>query len=177
MRLIDLTGQKFGRLTVIERAYPNTKNNRIKWLCKCECGKEKSIRAEDLRSGAIKSCGCLKRLSPGLGNMRNIIRAYKNRAKRRGLEYKLTDEQFAKITQQNCYYCGAKPNQIAKQLNGNGEYIYNGLDRTDNTKGYTIDNIVSCCGICNMAKQKLTIQEFDNWIEKIYKKRFGERNL
>ena len=40
----DLTGQKFGRLTVIKRA-ENTSNNQAQWICKCECGKEIKIKA------------------------------------------------------------------------------------------------------------------------------------
>lgn len=57
-KCIDLTGQKFGRLTVIERA--ENKGSKICWLCKCECGNEKVIRSSDLKSGKINSCGCLK---------------------------------------------------------------------------------------------------------------------
>lgn len=56
MELIDLTGKRFGRLTVIERA-PN-RGRRTMWRCKCQCGKEKVIRQEDLHSGKIVSCGC-----------------------------------------------------------------------------------------------------------------------
>lgn len=55
-RFIDLTGQRFGRLTVIERA-PNN-GRRTMWLCKCDCGNEKIIRQEDLHSGKTVSCGC-----------------------------------------------------------------------------------------------------------------------
>ena len=60
-KLIDLTGQKFGRLTVLEKD-----NNRITksgsyWLCKCECGKIKSIKSSSLRRGEIQSCGCLQK--------------------------------------------------------------------------------------------------------------------
>lgn len=55
--LIDLTGAKFERLTVIKRV-ANDKDNRAVWLCKCECGKEKSVRGKDLRRGQVKSCGC-----------------------------------------------------------------------------------------------------------------------
>lgn len=55
-RFIDLTGQRFGRLTVIERA-PN-KGKRTVWLCRCDCGNEKEIRQEDLHSGKTVSCGC-----------------------------------------------------------------------------------------------------------------------
>lgn len=60
----DLTGQKFGRLTVISRA-----NNHItsggniiaKWLCKCECGNTCEVSSQKLRSGRTNSCGCLSR--------------------------------------------------------------------------------------------------------------------
>jgi hypothetical protein len=55
-KFVDLTGQRFGRLTVIERA-PN-KGRRTMWLCKCDCGTEKVICQEDLHSGKTVSCGC-----------------------------------------------------------------------------------------------------------------------
>lgn len=55
---IDLTGQKFGRLTVISKA-ENPSEAHIKWLCKCECGNFITTRGTSLRSGITKSCGCL----------------------------------------------------------------------------------------------------------------------
>ena len=152
-------------------------------MCKCECGNEKIINGRHLRDGSIRSCGCLgretakanfakmvknRRLKSGLASMRTVIRTYKINAKNRGLEYKLTEKQFAKITKQNCYYCGAKPNNISKHPENFEDYIYNGLDRIDNDKGYTIDNVVPCCHQCNSAKRKLTLQEFKNWIKKVY---------
>lgn len=54
---IDLTGQKFGRLTVIDRA-PN-KNGRSAWNCICDCGNTIQVISKSLRSGNTKSCGCL----------------------------------------------------------------------------------------------------------------------
>ena len=56
--MIDLTGKKFGRWTVIERA-PSTSRN-AKWLCRCECGNEKIVPASVLRNGSSKSCGCYR---------------------------------------------------------------------------------------------------------------------
>ena len=56
---IDLTGRRFGRLTVIEEA-PQAKPGKTRWLCKCECGKEKIVAGRELRTGDTKSCGCLK---------------------------------------------------------------------------------------------------------------------
>ena len=63
-KLIDLTGQRFGRLTVIERAedYVSPKGKRHpRWLCHCDCGNTVSVYGEFLRDGRIKSCGCLMR--------------------------------------------------------------------------------------------------------------------
>ena len=56
----DLTGQKFGRLTVI--GLDDTKQTRkTYWICECECGGIKSARSDSLLCGAIKSCGCMKK--------------------------------------------------------------------------------------------------------------------
>ena len=117
----------------------------------------------------------------GFSSMRQVIIHYKANAKRRGYDFNLTEEQFKEMTQKDCYYCGAKPNQFFKQKyhnnyrKFNGDFIYNGLDRIDSNKGYTIDNIVPCCSICNYAKHNLTLQEFQDWIEKVYNKMFKEK--
>ena len=168
----NLTGKKFGRLTVIERHYPNDGGNRIRWLCECECGNKKVIYGHNLKAGDTKSCGCLQREirgDSGVANMRRIICAYRQKAKKQGLDYDLTKEQFKEITQQNCYYCGTKPSNISKKYHSNGDYIYNGLDRVDNTKGYTIDNVVPCCLRCNIAKRNYTLKDFKEWIKNTIK--------
>ena len=59
-KIIDLTGQRFGRLIVIKRA-DNSKDNRAKWLCKCDCGNEKNIVGKSLRKMKTQSCGCLQK--------------------------------------------------------------------------------------------------------------------
>lgn len=62
--LKDLTGKKFERLLVIRRDIEGEKNYKTKgarWICKCECGNEKSISSSKLLSGNIKSCGCLNK--------------------------------------------------------------------------------------------------------------------
>lgn len=58
MKKIDLTGKKFGRLTVLAESGRN-KNNHIIWLCKCDCGNEKNVLGDSLRRGHTLSCGCL----------------------------------------------------------------------------------------------------------------------
>jgi hypothetical protein len=60
MRAIDITGRKFGRLTVIELVDPKPEGAaRRKWRCACECGGEILLDAGNLTSGNNKSCGCL----------------------------------------------------------------------------------------------------------------------
>lgn len=72
MNLIDLTGQRFGRLTVIEQAesrrvlsyYPEGGYHiitRARWRCRCDCGQEVEVDSQSLRNGSTKSCGCLRR--------------------------------------------------------------------------------------------------------------------
>lgn len=55
-KLQDLTGQRFGRLTVIRRA--KNRRNLTYWLCKCDCGKEVEVSKGSLVRGYTKSCGC-----------------------------------------------------------------------------------------------------------------------
>jgi len=82
--------------------------------------------------------------------------SYKNSAKVRGLCFDLTFEQFMAFWQNNCYYCGDKVETI-------------GLDRVDNSKGYFLGNIVSCCWSCNHLKGSLGESEFLNMCGKIVK--------
>lgn len=55
---LDLVGQRFGRLTVTERA--GTSGEHSRWLCQCDCGNTHVVDSSALRRGASKSCGCLK---------------------------------------------------------------------------------------------------------------------
>jgi hypothetical protein len=57
-KLVDVTGMKFGRLTVINRG-ENDAVGQARWNCQCECGNTTLVRGFQLRSGQIKSCGCL----------------------------------------------------------------------------------------------------------------------
>lgn len=59
-RAIDLTNQRFGKLTVIKKA--SSLNGRIKWLCQCECGNFIEVFGANLKSGHTTSCGCIHSL-------------------------------------------------------------------------------------------------------------------
>lgn len=56
---IDITGGKYGNLTVLRRTDGRTSDGSVKWLCKCECGRETLVAGTQLRKGKTKSCGCL----------------------------------------------------------------------------------------------------------------------
>lgn len=56
----DITGQRFGKLVVIEKAYKDTRGE-WKWLCKCDCGNTKIVSGNKLRTGNTRSCGCYQK--------------------------------------------------------------------------------------------------------------------
>ncbi len=72
--------------------------------------------------------------------------AYRWNCRKKNIFFGLTPEQFHKITQKDCIYCGSPP---GNQYRG---YRYNGIDRKDNSKGYFPSNCVPCCARCNSVK-------------------------
>ena len=56
----DLTGQKFGKLKAIQFSHKN-KNRKTYWVFECECGNIKTLRTDTVKSGKVKSCGCIKK--------------------------------------------------------------------------------------------------------------------
>ena len=59
-KFVDLTGQRFGRLVVIN-LLTSKDAKRLKWLCKCDCGNECVVLGHNLVGGHTKSCGCLRK--------------------------------------------------------------------------------------------------------------------
>ena len=66
----DLTGQKFGKLTVLHRC-ENDMYGRAKWFCKCDCGGFREVISYYLTKGTVSNCGCKKR-TKSLTNYRKI---------------------------------------------------------------------------------------------------------
>lgn len=69
-RVKDLTGERFGRLTVIERAGSNKHNNSL-WLCECDCGNRVTKSSNLLRNGKLPSCGCDRSLYARSGKVKH----------------------------------------------------------------------------------------------------------
>ena len=88
---IDLTNQRFGNLTVLERnGYDN--NKKILWKCQCDCGTIKNIRGADLRSGKILSCGCFGK------EQRKIANQNKKNLEQVSFREDLTGKIFGRLT-------------------------------------------------------------------------------
>jgi hypothetical protein len=79
-KAIDLTGQRFGFWMVLQRAEKN-KSGQTQWLCQCECGKQKTVSTNSLRTGNSTSCGCnhAPDLSGQQFNKLKVVRVDKDR--------------------------------------------------------------------------------------------------
>ena len=147
------------------------------WECQCDCGNTTVVSGSGLTQGHSKSCGCFRseylsskmKIKKGEAELNRIYRGYAVSAKRRKRSFPISKEEFRLITKQNCYYCGCPPNNIKKAQGNNGDYVYTGIDRVDNFKGYTTKNTVPCCKDCNWAKKDKSLREFKNWVKLIYK--------
>lgn len=169
--IVDLIGHRFHSLLVIDRVI--SKKNRSRWLCRCDCGKTTIATGTSLRNGHKKSCGCRYQLSftHKDGTLcRSLWGTYKSLAKKRGYDFSLDFETFQSLTKQNCFYCGKEPSQVLKprEYGTQEPYIYNGVDRVDNTKGYNVNNTVPCCGMCNSFKSNYSKEQFIEHCNNIY---------
>lgn len=110
----------------------------------------------------------MSRKAKGYSGLHYLYVKYKNRAQRKGLVFRISEKKFKEITSQRCYYCSTKPytvsvvNNITYSTEGkqHSAYVFNGIDRIDNSKGYYSRNVVPCCGICNRMKSAMTMYQF-----------------
>lgn len=185
----DLTGQRFGMLTV-EELTGEMHTGQAVFVCRCDCGHFIRATRNHLIGSALPltHCGCKgvtksKKIRPGslgIGAYNSIARTknnpnvafnglyanYRQGAASRGLEWQLSEGEFLLLIQGSCNYCGAEPEQTYKTLVHT--LPYNGVDRIDSSQGYHIENCVSCCGVCNRAKLDYDVDEFLEWVEKVH---------
>lgn len=145
----DLTGQKYGRLVVVKRVenYITPKGTQhSRFLCRCDCGKEISVRGHDLKTGNTKSCGCLKqevvRIASKTHGMENT-RLYRIW---RGMK-----QRCSCASQPSYKYYGGKGITVCDAWKADFQAFYdwaiaNGyeehltIDRIDNNSGYSPEN-------------------------------------
>ena len=176
----DLTGKTFDNLIVLERVINRISKSGLKqyvsWKCKCICGKAFITSSRNLKRGQ-KSCGCLSKsnrfklfLTEEDAAINYKFSQYRTTAKRRNLEFNLSLDKFKKLVLGNCFYCGSNPRKKLSYHRKQGitSIAWNGIDRINNSNGYAENNCVSCCFICNMAKNNLSTKQFLDWINQIY---------
>lgn len=177
---LNLVGVKFNRLLVLEkvesRMYGTT--SKRMWQCLCDCGNKTIVSTGSITSSQITSCGCYGKevkaengrksrykIAKKTAGYRRVFTSYVSNAVNRGIEFTLTDLEFYDLIKMNCFYCNSEPSNISERTHYGA--IYNGIDRKDNKKGYTIENCLPCCRMCNIAKNNHTYDEFINWAIKL----------
>jgi len=175
-------GKRYGSLTVVGYEQQGTA-----WCvkCTCDCGGSKTVKfPHQLASGVVQSCGCLQRknrvtfyrcrsgkLSEGEAYLRYIYGAYRRGAADRNLVFDLSEDEVRTLLVQNCDYCGSPPSVRNSTKGYNGKVPVTGIDRVDNKIGYTADNVVPCCTLCNRAKGTMSRDEFERWLTQIVRHR------
>ncbi len=176
------TGNRYDKLLVLK--YSHSRSNKshtaryVHWVCLCDCGKTVVVSGNNLRQKNTVSCGCGRnrpKSKKGIPGFKEVIRSYKRAARERNLSFNLTDEELEVFFKNNCFYCGNIPSNICKPSKSNfkehTQFIYSGIDRLNNNLGYSTDNCVSCCRICNIMKSTLSLDNFYDHIEKILSRR------
>jgi len=172
-------GKRFGSIVIID----TSRGNRS---AVCDCGREFPIKLSLVLIGSVTSCGCganRKKLTQDRyrytrddGDHIGRTIAYSTRvsdAKRRGLVWELSREKWSEIVAKPCLYCGAiNSNRIKGRKRHDGiitnDFLYNGVDRYNNTIGYTEGNSVPCCKLCNRMKNDKTFEQFIDHVKSIF---------
>lgn len=152
----------------------------------CHCGKLFTTLRRSVSNGHTRSCGCLRskliaekmRGGEPPNKLPEIDRSvayafFKSKygARKKNQEFTLSREDIKKVIFKDCFYCGGTPSMTPRRSKDSTplKMPVNGLDRYDNTKGYTENNIVPCCSQCNYFKGGRSGDEFIYLIHKIAK--------
>lgn len=171
---IDYTGRKFGLVTILgDRQVREGPNPVTTWQAVCECGNVLRVQISNLRYARFPSCGCNSRLelslkmskSPGFAAETMVLGYYQKNARKRGLTWDLTRDQFSELIAKACHYCGEVGSMT--KTKHKDTIRCNGVDRVDSSKGYVPDNVVSCCKTCNNAKSSMSVAEFISWAKRL----------
>ena len=139
----------------------------------CACGGEAVAPWGKVKCGDVKSCGCWRKGRPVSADPfvphRAVYHRYRLSARHRDLVFDLTEQELYGIIVQPCSYCGLPPSTDVK-LSAHPDFRYTGIDRVDNDKGYEKDNVVPCCETCNTSKRTMPLEQWKDWIARVYRK-------
>ncbi|MCD8364570.1 MAG: transcriptional regulator [Clostridiales bacterium] len=166
----DLTGRRFGMLTVVKREA--NKGGRTAWLCRCDCGEEKSVTAHDLKSGRCKSCGCLckKRgrhivdLTGQRFGRLTALQATERRDEKGSVYWHCRCDcgNTAEVTESNLVFgtyrsCGCLKREHGESLTDNLHMIDGTCVELLETRKKRSDNTSGVRGVCRMSNQKYRV--------------------
>jgi hypothetical protein len=163
---LPLIGKQLNRWKVLSQS--DRKGGSQYVLCKCECGTEREVTVSSLLDSSSKSCGCLRNdsvrlrrsLPDGVAGFNRLYKRYKAGAESRHLSFVLSEDVFKSLVESPCHYCGESETLVSFGNRDKSPYLHNGIDRVDNTQGYTLENSVPCCSICNGMKSVLGYEQF-----------------
>jgi hypothetical protein len=164
---LDLLGQKFDKLTVIEEVEERNVRGLVRWKCLCDCGKITIVNGSALKGEAVRSCGCLHRENQYESIKLAAFRGHLYGAKDRGIVCYLTFEEYVAIALQPCVYCTNFSKR--KNVSTKAELEFNSVDRRDNEPYYKLENCQSVCFTCQFMKQDLPHKEFLEHVRAIHK--------
>ena len=123
-QMIDMTGQRFGILTVIDRAASKPGDRNALWRCLCDCGNERVATGSALRRGYCVSCGCLRRKNMELQYIRNDPDWKKKKETKKSIPCPYNE--VIECTSMDCWRCGwnhkvaqARTEKFMEGYNGN----------------------------------------------------------
>lgn len=179
-RAVDITGKRFGRLVAI--SFEPAKNGSYGlWLFRCDCGKEKRLRTGNVLGGRTVSCGCVhkeKHRRYGEATMNSCYANHRGRGKVKGIGF-LPKDVWEAVVKMPCTYCGGidTKNITARRKSARykipekdlhlWEIQINGVDRVDSSLGYTAENCVPCCKVCNIMKNSMSESAFVEHVRRI----------
>jgi hypothetical protein len=146
--MIDLTGIRFGKLTVLHRV-ENDQHHQVRWSCQCDCGKVHTVRRAHLKSKSVVSCGCSKsdknRVSKRWRGYEDIPldfwNGYKRTAVSKGRTFEVSIEQGWELFLRQNQQCALSGIPLTFPKNKKDVAGTASLDRIDSSKGYTTDNV------------------------------------
>lgn len=165
----SLVGQRFGKLIVVASVSDEPTRRCGKIRVKCDCGTDKVVIADLVRNG-LQACGCERAFAEGVAARNIVLSRYKKDARRRKKEWALSDQYAIQLLSLNCHYCGSAPMNVqgpGASGRWNGEFRYSGIDRKDSDLGYSLENVVPCCGTCNRAKNTTPYELFVRWADRL----------
>lgn len=153
-------GDRFGKLVVIEKS-PKKDDTHTFWLCKCDCGNISTVRANSLRRNT-QSCGCIRkaickeRCWKGCGELSgSVFFNLKRSALKRKLEFSVSIEYLSSLFISQNKKCAISNLDISFGKKASDRRSAS-LDRIDNNRGYTIDNVQWVHKDVNYMKSYLT---------------------